>query len=185
MSLEVLKCPSCGANVEFKEGVESCECEYCGAKVTKTSTQKKNNSNASKTDFLSTSNTNKLNLENVKSSVDKSVRKGISFVFNAFFIISLLFAGICVIMAISDADVSMIFFGLFCLIYGVMFKILAHTPKGSKYILGKEKGLKPVYFVLICILLSFVMIMLSPTSEEPTDTNNESAIVTEMTTTAD
>ena len=77
MSLEILKCPSCGANVEFNEGVESCECEYCGAKVTKTSAQNKNNSNASKTDFLSTSNTNKVNLKNVKSSVDKSMRKGI------------------------------------------------------------------------------------------------------------
>mgnify|MGYP003297479606 CR=1 FL=1 len=59
MSLEILKCPSCGANVEFNEGVESCECEYCGAKLTKTSAQNKNNSNASKTDFLSTPNTNK------------------------------------------------------------------------------------------------------------------------------
>ena len=34
MNLEVLKCPSCGANIEFEEGAPSCECEYCGAVVT-------------------------------------------------------------------------------------------------------------------------------------------------------
>ena len=97
---------------------------------------------------------------------------------------NLLFAGICVIIAITDADISMIFFALFCLIYGVMFKALALTPKGSKHILGKEKGLKSIYFVLICILLSFMMIALSPSTEDTTNTNNDTVITEEQITEA-
>ena len=178
MKLEILKCPSCGANIEFSEDAESCECEYCGAKVTKKSAQNKQNGNTNglKTDYAETLNSNKVNLKNVKTSVDKSMRKGIAFIFNAFFIASLFFAGICILVAISTADAGMIFAALFCLIYGAMFKVLAITPKGSKYILGKRKGLKPVYFVIICVLLSFAMIMLSPTEDKVSDTEGNTTI---------
>ena len=181
MNLEVLKCPSCGANIEFDESVESCECEYCGAKVTKISAQNinRNISSVLNNDYSSPAETNKVNLKKVKSSVDKSMRKGIIFCFNALFIASLLFGGICMIIAITDADVSMVFFGLFCLVYAAMFKVLALTPKGSKHILGKEKGIKPVYFVLICVLVSFMMVMLSPTTEDTTNANSDTSTISE------
>lgn len=172
MKLEILKCPSCGANIEFTEDIDACECEYCGAKVTKTSAHNNRNSNSGLTN-PPTSNTNKVDLKNVKSSVNKTMRKGITFVFNALFIATLLFAGICLIIAITESNIDMVFAALFFAIYSIMFKVLALTPKGSKCILGKEKGLKPVYFVLICVLLSFMMILLSPSSESATDTNND------------
>lgn len=178
MKLEVLKCPSCGANIEFEEGAESCECEYCGANVTIAPSQENKNNVA---DVLKKfAPPAKIN----NSSEAGPIRKIINFILNALFIMNLLFAGICVIIAITDADISMIFFALFCLIYGVMFKVLALTPKGSKHILGKEKGLKPIYFVLICILLSFMMIALSPSTEDTTNTNNDTVITEEQITAA-
>lgn len=179
MKLEVLKCPSCGANIEFEEGVESCECEYCGAKVTVAPSENKNNVADVLKKFTPPTKTKSNN-----PSEAGPIRKVINFILNALFITNLLFAGICVIIAITDADVSMIFFALFCLIYGVMFKVLALTPKGSKHIFGKEKGLKPIYFVLICILLSFMMIALSPSTEDTTNTNNDTVITEEQITEA-
>ena len=180
MKLEVLKCPSCGANIEFAEEVECCECEYCGAKVTRTTAQNKKINNANETSNNSISNTNisKLNLKKAKSSVSKTVRKGLTFIFNALFIANLFFTGILLISAIATKDASIVFGALFCLIYAAMFKVLALTPKGSKYILGKARGLKPIYFVLICIFLSFMLFMISPT-EDTTDTNNDTVITSE------
>lgn len=182
MKLEVLKCPSCGANIEFTEEIESCECEYCGAKVTKSSVRNGSNNNSSikNTGASSLPNVNKVNIKKVKSSVDKSVRKGITFVLNALFIVSLIFAGILLISTISTAEYDMLIGVIFCLIYAAMFKVLALTPKGSKYILGKQKGLKPIYFVIICIFLSFMLIICSPTDDTAVDENTDNVITTEQ-----
>ena len=33
MELKVLKCPACGANIEYTENREFCFCSYCGCKI--------------------------------------------------------------------------------------------------------------------------------------------------------
>lgn len=182
MKLEVLKCPDCGANIEFEEGAESCECEYCGAKVTLAPTQgnANNDSNVFKK-FAPPENKTTGAKKNNKSQ-EGTVKSFVKKLFNALFIFNLFFAGIGLIMAITDGDAFSVFIALFFLIYAGMFKVLALTPKGSKHILGKGKGLKPVYFVLICILLSFLVIMISPsTSDEITNTNgNDTTIIEQL-----
>lgn len=187
MKLEILKCPSCGANVEFEEGIEFCECEYCGAKITVAPSQESKNNVAepAKSFSLPTFTLKKANSRDNASPDEGTIRKGIVTVFNVLFVISLFFAGVSLIITISDKNISMLFFGLFCLIWGVMFKVLARTPKGSAYILGKKKGIKPVYFVLICVLLAFAAILISPATEETTDDDSESAVVTEINTMSD
>ena len=176
MKLEVLKCPDCGANIEFEEGTESCECEYCGAKVTLA--QIPNNTN--KVFPQKTSPVNKLSGTMNKVPSDDEKKSFVKKVFNVLFIINLFFAGICFIMSIVDGDAFGVFMGLFFAVYAAMFKVLSHTPKGSKYILGKSKGIKPVYFVLICIFLSFALIMLSPTSDENASDTGNTITITEQ-----
>lgn len=181
MKLEVLKCPDCGANIEFEEGAESCECEYCGAKVTLAPTQG-NTNNSSDVFKKITPPVNKLTGTKKNNKYQEgTVKSFVKKLFNALFIFNLFFAGVGLIMAIADGDAFSVFIALFFLIYAVMFKILALTPKGSKHILGKEKGLKPVYFVLICVLLSFLVMMVSPsTSDETTDTSGADTTITEQ-----
>lgn len=185
MKLEVLKCPSCGANIEFEEGIESCECEYCGAKVTVAPSENKNNvADVLKKFAPPVSKPTGVKSKNNNSSEEGLIRKVIKGILNALFVMNLLFAGFCVIIAITDADVSIVFFALFCLIYSAMFKVLALTPKGSKHILGKEKGLKPIYFVLICILLSFMVVALSPSTEDTANTADDTTLVAEQVSTS-
>lgn len=168
MKLEVLKCPSCGANIEFEQGAPSCECEYCGAVVTVTPTSDsaslKNITHKTAQVFK---NKNKNNSQD-EGVIGKTLRK----VFNVLFIACLFFTGFAVIMLFTDMDAMGLGIVLFFAIYAVMFKVLSLTPKKSKYILGKAKGLKPVYFVLICILLSFAVMMTSATSSDESNTTD-------------
>ena len=173
MNLEVLKCPSCGANIEFEEGAPSCECEYCGAVVTispnKDETPLKNVTQKAAQSF---------NIKQRKSKnpeeegvVGKAIRK----IFNALFIACLFFTGFAIIMLFVDTDAMGFGIVLFFAIYAAMFKVLSLTPKKSKHILGKPKGMKPVYFVLLSVLLSFAVMMTSATSsEDPNATDNSS-----------
>lgn len=185
MKLEILKCPSCGANIEFEEGAEYCECEYCGAKVkvsqssekpdTATEVFKKFSSQTYKSSEVKSKNTN--------PTEEGAITKFKKLTFNIFFAFGILFAGITTISAIADADVGMVFFTLFILCYTIMFRVLALTPKGSKYILGKKRGLRPIYFVLICILMSFMIIALSPDSGDSANTDsgtNEKPVVSQQ-----
>ena len=181
MKLEVLKCPSCGANIEFEEGAESCECEYCGANVTIAPSQENKNNVA---DVLKkfappVSKPTGIKSKNNNPSEEGPIRKVIKFILNALFISNIVLALLGLIIAITEADVFSVFMTLFFLIYAVMFKILALTPKGSKHILGKDKGIKTGYFILICVLLSFTVLMLSPTSEDATDTSGSDTTITE------
>lgn len=178
MKLEVLKCPSCGANIEFEEGAPSCECEYCGAVVTiaptKDATPLKNATQKAVQSF---------NIKQRKSKnpeeegvVGKAIRK----VFNALFIACLFFTGFAIIMLFVDTDAMGFGIVLFFAIYAIMFKVLSLTPKKSKHILGKAKGMKPVYFVMLCILVSFAVMMLfaSPTEDANEIANSNDATIT-------
>lgn len=185
MKLEVLKCPSCGANIEFEDGVESCECEYCGAVITIAPSL--NNKNIvmepSEKFTASTHRPTATKTKDKISSEEGIARKIIKWILNAFFVVNILFTGIFIIVTISERDIDMLFAALFTLIYAVMFRVLAITPKGSKYVLGKEKGIKPIYFVLICVFLSFLVMMLSPSAEINSDTDietNEKTVISEQ-----
>ena len=88
-------------------------------------------------------------------------------------------------MLFVDMDAMGFGIVLFFAIYAAMFKVLSLTPKKSKHILGKSKGMKPVYFVLLCVLLSFAVMMLfaSPTENaNETINSNNTTITTEITT---
>lgn len=181
MKLEVLKCPDCGANIEFEEGAESCECEYCGAKVTLAPTQGNTKNNSNILNKITPPINTTTSIKKKAKSLDGAAKSFVKKLFNVLFVFNLFFAGFGLIMAISDGDAFSVFIALFFLIYAGMFKVLALTPKVSKHILGKEKGLKPVYFVLICVLLSFLVIMVSPsTSDETTDNTGAGTTVTEQ-----
>ncbi|MBE6751538.1 MAG: hypothetical protein E7556_03315 [Ruminococcaceae bacterium] len=183
MKLEVLKCPDCGANIEFEAGSASCECEYCGAIVTIAATQgiKNTTPNVLKNVSQQQNKAPGLGLTNNNPNQNNLFKSFLKKLFNGLFIFNLFFAGFGFIMAIADSDILSVFIAFFFLIYAALFRVLALTPKGSKHILGKEKGLKTVYFVLICIFLSFAVIMLSPTSDEDTaDTGNTTTITEQV-----
>lgn len=183
MKLEVLKCPSCGANIEFEEGAPSCECEYCGAVVTIAPTK-----DATPFKNVAQKTAQTFNIKQKKSKnpqeegvVGKAMRK----VFNALFIACLFLTGFAIIMLFVDMDAMGFGIVLFFAIYAAMFKVLSLTPKKSKHILGKSKGMKPVYFVLLCVLLSFaVMMTFATSSEDPntTGSTSDTSITTDIST---
>ena len=57
-------------------------------------------------------------------------------------------------------DPTPIIGGLIYGILGVMFLLLSKTPKGSTYLFGKEKGVKVLHFVLICIFVLFASVII-------------------------
>lgn len=69
---------------------------------------------------------------------------------------------------------------LFMGILGAMYLVLGKTPKGSKYILGKNKGLTKGAFVAICILAAFVSVgIVASNSEAPASTTTTTGQVEE------
>lgn len=178
MKLEILKCPSCGANIEIDEHTASCECEYCGATI-KIAPSK--NTTPLKTVTQKTSQT--LTSKSKKPQASEVLSKAIRKVFNAFFIACLFLTGFSVIMFLSDMDAMGFGIVLSLAIYTFMFKVLSLTPKKSKHILGKAKGLKPIYFVMLCILLSFAILMATATSSEnpsDIDTTSDTTVTTNI-----
>ena len=173
MKLEILKCPSCGANIEFEEGAEYCECEYCGAKITvaptKDTTPLTNDSQKTARTFTAKNKSSKTPSD--EGVLGKAIRK----VFNGLFIACLFMTGFAVIMLFTDMDAMGFGIVAFFAIYTVMFRVLALTPKKSQHILGKSRGIKPVYFVVICILLSFTVIMMCAEPSEDTNTTDNTS----------
>ena len=60
------------------------------------------------------------------------------------------------IIADSTTLVGVFIYG----ILGVLFLALSKTPKGSVYLLGKEKGIKKSIFILICIFALFLSVII-------------------------
>ena len=81
----------------------------------------------------------------------RRVLKGIS-------IFCLFGAALMLLMSIV-ADSTMFVGALVYGILGVLFLMLSKTPKGSIYLLGKEKGIKKSMFILICIFLLFASVI--------------------------
>ena len=69
-------------------------------------------------------------------------------------IVCYVFSGIYILIGWTDSDPSMFALSVFLAILGLMFACLAATPKGSKYILGREKGIRKILFVLACIIIA-------------------------------
>ena len=59
-------------------------------------------------------------------------------------------------------DVDYILPTLFCGVYAGMFYILSKTPKSSVYLFGKEKGINKIFFIVICNVIAFVLLTMSP-----------------------
>ena len=178
MKLEVLKCPSCGANIEIEEYAESCECEYCGATITIAPTK-----NTTTFENITPKSTIRIKQKNKKTQTGEVIGETIRKVFNILFISCLFLTGFSTIMFFIDMDAMGFGIVLFFAIYSVMFKVLSLTPKKSNHILGKTKGIKPIYFVLLCVLLSFAVIMMSATSSEAPseiDTTSDTSITTNI-----
>ena len=74
-------------------------------------------------------------------------------------ILCLFYAGLYVVVGVSVEEVPMTFgMGGFFVILAAMFFVLAKSPKGNPFILGKMAGLKKPLFVLICIVVAFVVL---------------------------
>lgn len=69
-------------------------------------------------------------------------------------IICFVFSAIYILMAFTE--LFMIAGTPFFALLGMMFFVLAFTPKESKYILGKDKGLKKKTFVIIVVTIAFI-----------------------------
>lgn len=82
----------------------------------------------------------------------RRVLKGIS-------IFCLFGAGLMLLMSLA-VDSTMLVGALVYGILGFMFLMLSKTPKGSTYLLGKEKGIKQSMFILVCIFLLFASVII-------------------------
>lgn len=73
--------------------------------------------------------------------------------------VCVVFAAIYVLIALSDPTIVSAagFFG----VLAFMFFVLARSPKGSPFLLGMQAGLKKPVFVLLCVVLAFVIAVVS------------------------
>lgn len=189
MKLEVLKCPSCGANIEFEEGADSCECEYCGAIVKNTAkSTPKILDNPKVPDVIK--DISQLPIKKPKKkepTVDKKGRIKRK-VFDILAVTCFVFAGFYALiffMMLGETEVTLMMIGmiLFCAIFGGMFRVLTYTPKKSEYIFGKTKGIKTRAFVICTCFLAFASFMIFVSigaSEEPVNEPTSDAIVEEV-----
>lgn len=184
MKLEILKCPSCGANIEFSEDMESCECEYCGV-VIKNPNQPTNKildnpivpdviKDISKLPIMKTKKK-----EPVYDSKGRIKRKGFSII-STFFSVSAALYLITGIAFYEETDTLIIMTSLILsnLMFALMFNILSHTPKKSEYIYGKEKGIKTKTMIVVLSLLAFASIMIiSSTTTTEVSTDADSVVI--------
>lgn len=74
MKVKVLKCPECGANIEFEEDRNFCFCSYCGCKIVIDDENKKNvtkNINITKNINKTNRYINETDVIRAKSEIDK------------------------------------------------------------------------------------------------------------------
>lgn len=112
----------------------------------------------------------KIKLENISEKTSQTVaveenkkKKRVALMVLA--IIFFFFAAIMLLGVLADGIehiFSMLFFG----ILGAMFFCLSKTPKKSKYLFGKSNGLTKTLFIVISLIISIVIVMISP--ETPT-----------------
>ncbi len=189
MKLEVLKCPSCGANIEFEENADSCECEYCGAIVKNTSKPtSKILENPIIPDVIK--DISQLPIKKTKKKepvVDKKGRVKRK-VFDILSVICFVFAGFYALiffMMLSEIEVAIMMIGmiLFCAIFGGIFKVLTYTPKKSEYIYGKSKGIKTRAFVILSSFLAFAIFIIFVSlgaNETPVEEPTPDSVVEEV-----
>lgn len=131
-------CYKCGE--QLRDDAEFCS--KCGTPLNEkmTSVHKNNEGNAEP------------DRKNIPLTENKhKTRKGMK----VFAIICFVFAGIYGLLGLIEA---MIFsMAVLFVVLGLMFLVLAKSPKGNKYILGKNSGVDKLRFVLCSILLAFTL----------------------------
>ena len=173
MKLEILKCPSCGANIEVEEGADSCECEYCGATITV----------SKKSSQILSDKIKKFSKPNKEEATPgKKPRRKI---FHILAIISFSIMLLDIIMGITDPEMSItIAMDLCFLVLAALFEILALTPKKSEYLFGRPHGIKTKVFVYISVVIALIFLFMMPASNtENTDNSDQvSTSISEQTT---
>lgn len=103
-------------------------------------------------------------------------------------IVCIVFAGLYALIGVVVKETSMaVGMGGFFAILAAMFFVLAKSPKGNPYILGKQMGLKKSIFVLICVIVAFVVVGVSAstmgsgtTSPEDGKSTSQSSVDTQV-----
>lgn len=135
-------------------------CSKCGGPITE------------KTKFCANCGT-KIKLENIPDNTSQTAisgenKKKTRVALMVLAITFFFFASFMLLGVLTDG-IEHIFSMLFFAILGVMFFCLSKTPKKSKYLFGKSNGLTKTLFVMISIIISIVIVMISP--ETPTQDN--------------
>lgn len=164
-------CSKCGNPMED----DMLFCQKCGAKFVEAPVnipvEVSDTSETSKSEWNNGTFLN-MKAERVKKTSNKP-RKGMRIAANVFII----FAVIYLLMALS-VDITMISATALFGIIGLMFLVLSKYPKSSTYVLGK---LKKSYFVIICLVLSFVLPVVLLSIMLPEGNVNNSGSSEEMT----
>lgn len=89
-------------------------------------------------------------------------------------IVCIVFAGLYALIGVAVKETSMaVGLGGFFAVLAAMFFVLAKSPKGNSFILGKQTGLKKSVFVLICVVVAFVVVGVSASTMDGGTTSQE------------
>lgn len=89
-------------------------------------------------------------------------------------IVCIVFAGLYALIGAVIKEMSMaVGMGGFYAVLAAMFFVLAKSPKGNPFILGKQAGLKKSVFVLICVVVAFVVVGVSASTMDSGTTSQE------------
>ena len=104
-----------------------------------------------------------------------SVRKGMYILANLFYVFSgscfIPFATIVIFGITSQFAMPLLGCGLFTLIIGRMFGVLAKSPKGNTYVMVSGKRIKKSLFVFLCVVAAYVCFLVAVAIGGGIDTN--------------
>lgn len=116
-----------------------------------------------------------------------SSKNGLRTSMKVWMIICLIFASLYMLIGAVNQTPAM-GIAIFCFfgVLAVMFFVLAKSPKGNPFILGRANGIKKIPFVLSCILIAFVLFGVvtgtsSSSSASQEDNQEEKESVSEVT----
>ena len=135
-------CYKCGNQMEE----DMLFCSKCGTKVIVPSSNQTEHSNQIRNQ---TSTNIHINSIHNPTSV-KKIRKGMLI----FSVMCFIFAGVYALLSITDPFI--LGMATFFSVLGIMFVILAKSPKNNPYILAKQSGIKKSLFVIICVFVAFI-----------------------------
>ena len=143
-------CTKCG----YQMADDMMFCQKCGTKVESTLQMMQEMSKQANQQYPS-----QHTQQYAKQSTVDSVKPKPRYFLKSISIFCLFGAAVMLLFGITTEPAAIIG-GLVYGILGIMFLLLSKTPKGSTYLFGKEKGIKIVHFVLICISLVFASVVI-------------------------